>query len=223
MSEHFSLTPDDFEELSFPVRGPGKIDFKAEWFSGNADIQEIALNLELRRPDGKPVVVRSGRSPLQASYIVTTPAFEEFAQFGNAHYTLRIGHTVPGTPGRRARGNMEVTSPNGRLLLGSARIGEIGPGAQAEVALEMPNQPGTVSVVVEQSNRIAVLVEAKLLDSVGNVVGKSVDSGTVEFESQVRQDQLAAGLNWMLRIRNFADHRQAKDVVVTVIFTPSSD
>ncbi len=221
-SDNFQLTAGDFTELSFKPGAAGTIRFEADWNGTGAVKKDVALRIQLVRPNGTVEKEAVGGSPLPVTFALTVA---EFNQNKGKTYKIVLRHNVAGQPPEQVKGVLKVTFPNGTVTVfnDSARpIDLAGEGAKTEVSFTLPNKPGRVEVEVKFPNPILDVrgLTVQLIRADGTVAATASGKADVKLSHNVTQAELNKGLGWKVRLTNNGP-QTVKKIAIVVKDTPN--
>ncbi len=221
-TDEFQMTRGDFTELSFKPGAAGPIKIEADWKGTGVIKKDIALKMQLLRPDGSVAKEATGGSPLPVAFALTAA---EFAQNKGKNYKIVLRHNVAGQDDEKVKGTAKVTFPIATVTVfnDSAKpIDLAGKGAKTEVGFAIPNKPGKLDVDITFKDGVFNTKDmvAQLIRGDGTAVTtKSGDSG-LELLHTVTQADLDKGLTWKVRLTNNGNPT-IKGIKIVAKFTPN--
>src|SRR4051794_15680586 len=218
----FALTRGDFREVSFKPGAAGQIALRATWNTqGVGQKKDIALKMQLIKPDGSVAKVVPGGSPLVTSFNVS-PA--EFSKFKGKNWKVKLSHDVPGEADRDAKnGLLTVTFPDGVDVILDTRNAPIdlaGQQAQTDRVLKVKNVAGTLAVTVDfrDVGKDNKKLTVQILRQDGSVEKTQAINRGSTITTLVSAADLAAGTNWTIRLLN-PERREVKGITFLAKFT----
>ncbi|MFO0825071.1 MAG: hypothetical protein U0792_18440 [Gemmataceae bacterium] len=202
--DDFQLTRGDFTELKFVPGAPGLIKAGADFKGTGLVKSDIALRLQLVRPDGSVAKETIGGNPLPLSFTLS-PA--EFAQNKGKAYKLVLRHTVAGQADEKVKGSLSVTFPIATVTIFNNSANPIdlgGKGSKTEVSFQLPNTPGKLEVAIDFRDGLLNGKDliAQLIRADGVVVTATTGDSGLKLIRNVTQADLDKGLTWKVRFTN---------------------
>jgi hypothetical protein len=214
------LTIGDFKTLKFTPGAPGTISAKMT-FNTKGLGKDVALKLQIRRPDDSVAKETTGGDPLVASFSLSAAEFEKFK--GKA-WEVRVSHDVPNQKDKNINGDLSVTFPIATVTIFDNSKNPIdvgGKGAQTEVSFKVPGTaPGRLDVVLEFKDGTfnGKELKAELLQGNKVLVSKVGTSG-LKLSKELSQADLSASTSLKVRLTN--DNTLAvKKIAIVAKFTP---
>lgn len=214
------LTIGDFKTLKFTPGAAGKISANMT-FNTKGLGKDVALKLQIRRPDDSVAKEAIGGDPLPASFTLSAAEFEKFK--GKA-WEVRVSHDVPKQKDKNINGDLSVTFPVATVTVfdnSKNPIDVAGKGAQTEVSFKLPNAvPGRLEVVLDFKDGTfnGKELKAELLQGNKVLVSKVGTSG-LKLTRELSQADVSASTTLKVRLTN--DNVLAvKKIAIIATFTP---
>ena len=221
-TDEFQLTRRDFTELAFKPGAAGPIKIEADWKGTGVIKKDIALKMQLLRPDGSVAKEATGGSPLPVTFALTAAKFN---QNKGKNYKVVLRHNAAGQDDEKVKGTLKVTFPTATVTVfdDSAKpIDLAGKGAKTEVSFTIPNKLGKLEVNIafkdglfNTKNLVAQLVRAD-----GQSVNAEVDDSGLKLTRNVAQADLDKGLTWKVKLTNNGNPT-VKGIKIVAKFTPN--
>jgi hypothetical protein len=205
-TDEFQLTRGDFTELAFKPGAAGQIKIDADWKGAGVIKKDIALRMQLVRPNGSVAKEVVGGSPLPLQFALSAA---EFAQNAGKNYKVVLRHTVAGQDDEKVKGTVKVVFPIATVTTvvfnNSANpIDLAGKGAKTEVGFTIPNKVGKLEVDISFKdglfNTKDLIAQLARADGV-SVNAQAGDSG-LKLVRNITQADLDKGLTWKVKMTN---------------------
>lgn len=220
--DDFQLTRGDFTELAFVPGAAGPIKAEADFKGTGVVKKDIALRMQLVRPDGSIAKEAVGGSPLPLSFSLSAA---EFAQNKGKVYKVVLRHNVAGQSDEKVKGTLSVTFPIATVTIFNNSANPIdlgGKGAKTEVSFTVLNKPGKLDADITFKDGVlnGKDLVAQLVRGDGVVVATANGDSGLSLIRNVSQADLDKGLNWKVRLTNNGN-ATVKGIAVVVKDTPN--